>query len=356
MEQYVESVKGETKSAASSLFLPLKMSYFLGDSSAKGHVEFDVWLYEVECLMKSESVSPDSMYNSLVPILIGTHILSPVLQVCRQSHGDTFLQVADLHTGYYLAFRSMILQQKELSIMKGRLCLIRCAESEKVVVGPNSSILLRGYMDKKLPFRDSCTVVQPSRKVSFSDLEIMPSIIQYRHRDNPFIDVRVHNTTTRTVLIPTRAVVCELQPVTIEQEAQENFSTDDPSQLSKVTISSDLSKEQKYQGRKLLLEYQDIFSKGEDDIGFCPHVKHRIDLTNETLFKIPHRRIHPSMFEEVKQHLKNILACGIITRSFSPCGDSKEIRWKSTNVCRLQNAEPTYRQGCICPAKNRRTF
>ena len=227
MEQYVESVKGETKSAASSLFLPLKMSYFLGDSSAKGHVEFDVWLYEVECLMKSESVSPDSMYNSLVPILIGTHILSPVLQVCRQSHGDTFLQVADLHTGYYLAFRSMILQQKELSIMKGRLCLIRCAESEKVVVGPNSSILLRGYMDKKLPFRDSCTVVQPSRKVSFSDLEIMPSIIQYRHRDNPFIDVRVHNTTTRTVLIPTRAVVCELQPVTIEQEAQENFSTDD---------------------------------------------------------------------------------------------------------------------------------
>ena len=279
-------------------------------------------------------VVPDSKYNSLVPILIGTNILSPVLQGCRQRHGDKFLQVADLHTGYYLAFRSMVLQQKELSRMKGRLCLIRCAESEKVVVGPNSSILLRGYMDKKLPFRDSCAVVQPSRKASFSDLEIMPSIIQYRYRDSPVIDVRVHNTTTRTVLIPPRAVVCELQPVTIEQEAQENFSTD-TSHLSEVTISSDLSKEQQEQGRKLLLEYQDIFSKGEDDIGFCPHVKHRIDLIVETPFKIPHRRIPPSMFKEVKQHLKQLLACGIIRRSFSPWASPVVIARKSDGSLRM---------------------
>ena len=65
MEQYVESVhslpKWETKSAASSYIPPVKISYFSGDSSAKGHVDFDVWLYEVECLMKSESVSPDAI-------------------------------------------------------------------------------------------------------------------------------------------------------------------------------------------------------------------------------------------------------------------------------------------------------
>ena len=65
MEQYAESVhslpKWETKSAASSYIPPVKISYFSGDSSAKGHVDFDVWLYEVECLMKSESVSPDAI-------------------------------------------------------------------------------------------------------------------------------------------------------------------------------------------------------------------------------------------------------------------------------------------------------
>ncbi|XP_041369658.1 uncharacterized protein LOC121383631 [Gigantopelta aegis] len=211
----------------------------------------------------------------------------------------------------------MVLQQKELSRMKGRLCLVRCAETQNVAVGPNSTILLRGYMDKRLPFRDSCAVVQACSKSTVSDLEITPTVVQYRYRDNQEIDIQLSNTTTRTVVIAPRAVICELQPVTIEDEALEEFSPD-ASHLSKVTLSTDISKDEVEQGRQLILEYKDIFSRGDDDIGFCPHVKHRSDLTNETPFKIPHRRIPPSMFEEVKQHLKQLLACGIIRRSFSP--------------------------------------
>ena len=41
------------------------------------------------------------------------------------------------------------------------------------------------------------------------------------------------------------------------------------------------------------------------------------------------------MFEEVKQHLKNILACGIITRSFSPWASHVVIARKSDGSPRM---------------------
>ena len=57
-------------------------------------------------------------------------------------------------------------------------------------------------------------------------------------------------------------------------------------------------------------------------------IKHRIDLTNEVPFKQSYRRIPPSMIEEVKQHLEQLLAGGVIRKSKSP--------W-SSNVVLVQN-------------------
>lgn len=42
-------------------------------------------------------VVPDSQYNAKVPVLIGTNILSHLLEVTRSEHGSRFLQDADLH-------------------------------------------------------------------------------------------------------------------------------------------------------------------------------------------------------------------------------------------------------------------
>ena len=67
----------------------------------------------------------------------------------------------------------------------------------------------------------------------------------------------------------------------------------------------------------MLLDYRDIFSKNEFDIGLAPKVKYEIRLTNDTLIKQRHRRIPPAMYEEVRQHLQHLEQCGIIQRSCS---------------------------------------
>lgn len=79
-----------------------------------------------------------------------------------------------------------------------------------------------------------------------------------------------------------------------------------------------LSTQKEHQLKELLLEHEDVFSRGEDDIGFCDKVEHRIPTLDNVPVKIPHRRIPPNQWAEVRDYLKNALKNGIIRESCSP--------------------------------------
>jgi len=79
-----------------------------------------------------------------------------------------------------------------------------------------------------------------------------------------------------------------------------------------------LNCQQEQQLRTLLMKYRDTFSKGDDDIGFCDKVEHRIITTDDIPVKIPYRRIPPNQWSEVREYLRNSLKMGIIRESSSP--------------------------------------
>ena len=68
----------------------------------------------------------------------------------------------------------------------------------------------------------------------------------------------------------------------------------------------------------LLGKWKHIFSTGPTDLGFTDLIEHEINLVDETPFKEPYRRIPPALFEEVRQHLKEMLDAGAIRESQSP--------------------------------------
>jgi len=68
----------------------------------------------------------------------------------------------------------------------------------------------------------------------------------------------------------------------------------------------------------LLKRHGDMLSRNETDIGQCSSIKHRIDFSDSMPFKERHRRIPPAMMEEVRQHIEQLLAGGIIRSSKSP--------------------------------------
>jgi transposase InsO family protein len=291
-----------------------------------GYVEIDIEAFgggdEVDHLDRCIFlVIPDSRYNSQVPLLIGTNLLSIFMGRTQEQYGVRFLQVAKLLTPIYLAYRCMLLRDRELEKHNNRLAIIKSAE-QRITILPNSEVVIQGYLDKELPYQPVCALVQATSGSGIpDDLDITPTLVPYKYRQTGLVKVQITNVSAHTMTISPGAVLGEIQPVTIENvsELQDTDTDVGNTYLQDVDICKDgLSEEQIHRGEDLLRNYPDIFSHHEDDIGHTDIVRHRIELDDPTPFKQRHRRIPPSAFEEVRNHLQHLLATDIIRRSRSP--------------------------------------
>ena len=68
----------------------------------------------------------------------------------------------------------------------------------------------------------------------------------------------------------------------------------------------------------LIVEYQHLFALHDLELGKTAKVKHEIKLSNPVPFKDRYRRIPPHEFEEVQNHLQDMLKVGAIRKSVSP--------------------------------------
>jgi transposase InsO family protein len=289
-----------------------------------GYVELDIESFGSDCEIDHLNngiflVIPDSRYNSEVPLLIGTNILSIFMGRTQERYGVRFLQVAKLQTPIYLAYRCMLLRDRELEKNNNRLALVKSAEHGRITIMPNTEVVIRAFTDREIAYQPVCALVQATPNSTLTDdLDVTPTILPYRYRQNGLLNVHVTNVSARIVSIPPGALLCELQPVTIEDVSTQQ-EKEGQTFLEEIDIcKEELTDSQLQDGLNLLKRYPDIFSHGEDDIGHTDAVRHRIELTSDIPFKQRHRRIPPSMYEEVRNHLHQLLAAGIIRRSHSP--------------------------------------
>ena len=282
-------------------------------------------------------VVPESNYNNSVPLLIGTNVLHHLLEGVKGSYGERFLQQADLHTPWYLAFRSLTLREKELARNNNRLGLVKSAAIKPVVIPPNTSITIPGYIDRAIPYGSTPAILQStSGSIIPADLEITPSVTDYNYPVRNLVEVHIDNVTTRTVQIPPKALLCEIQPVNIEDTGVSSTHTDVPPRkelLDLVTIDEEyLTPEELEISRNIIQQNEDVFSRSDTDIGHTNIATHHIELSDEMPFKQRPRNIPPSMYAEVKEHLQGLLDGNIIRKSRSP--------WSSNVVlCRKKNNE-----------------
>lgn len=78
------------------------------------------------------------------------------------------------------------------------------------------------------------------------------------------------------------------------------------------------SPEEQGQVRSLLGKYKSIFSAHDGDLGCTNVISHNITLVDETPVKQCYRRIPPSDYEAVKEHINQLLDAQVIRESSSP--------------------------------------
>lgn len=169
---------------------------------------------ELYCL---SLVVTDSRYNKSVPLLLGTNALAVMVESLRKRIGDRFLQDCSLTTPWYLGLRCITLREKILKRNNDRLGVIRSGENKAITVPPNSYVTVKGYLDKEIPYNDTSVILQSSPlAIDHPDFDIEPGMINYQYKRNGPIDVRISNVTMRTISIPSRAIIGEIQPVTVQ--------------------------------------------------------------------------------------------------------------------------------------------
>ena len=57
-------------------------------------------------------ISPETKYLAQTPIILGTNILQPLLEDCKDSFGEQFLQRAKLNSPFYLSFRTISIRER----------------------------------------------------------------------------------------------------------------------------------------------------------------------------------------------------------------------------------------------------
>lgn len=136
--------------------------------------------------------------------------------------------------------------------------------------------MINGYINRKLPYHQVLAMSQATKRSSISSyLDITPSLRLHSYDNGYIVPVEISNITTRTV---SKAILCELQPVTL---------------LDTVMPMS----------ASILPGTTDTF-------------KHQIDMHDETHFKQKYRRIPPVMTEEVRPHIQELIASGVVRHSY----------------------------------------
>ncbi|CAC5412822.1 unnamed protein product [Mytilus coruscus] len=99
---------------------------------------------------------------------------------------------------------------------------------------------------------------------------------------------------------------------------------------SKQDISLDFLKElncsetEKQKIMDLIEKHQYVFISGELDLRYTTTMQHQIKLSDDKPVAQPHRRIPPSQYEEVKAHIKDLLAKNIIRETYQRTVESIE--------------------------------
>ena len=252
------------------------------------------------------------------------------MEAASKQHGVQFLQKAGFSTNWRSTFQCLSLQERKVSRANERLGIVKCTTAHTITIPPNQTATVPGFVTDTVEGCHSWVMMHQTKKTVLPEgAEVTPALF-YQDGDiygDYELQVEVLNPTCTPIQLQPRATICELQQVQpVEEEEQqstpqkeEQHEDSDQTFLSRFNMDfTGLAEDEVRAAKELLLKYRGIFSEDEMDIGETPAVKHKIHLVDDTPFKQRHRHIPPGAYQEVREHLKQLLDKGIITRSESP--------------------------------------
>ena len=309
-------------------------------------------VFETEALLL---VLPTTEYQKRVPVTIGTSLTD----IAVDSLGT--LDQSKLSISRKIACCAT---QSRRKVQAQKLQKNRVITAKPTSFPPFSTKVVKGHTKLKGHGKRLNLIAEPSEiNELHPSVQCTPTYCNLEPGSN-WVTVGLRNVSAKQITIPSRTVVCQVQLAnmvpkiqtpkeqdTIEQKEEDNTWILDQLDLGEIERWSE---DQQQAAKNLLCRYSGIFSKYDLDLEKCNILKHDIKLTDHQPFKERYRRIPPHLFEEVKQHLQEIVEIGTNRKSFSPRASAVVLVRKKDgglrlciDLCKLYNC--TVKDGYTLP-------
>jgi len=221
--------------------------------------------------------------------------------------------------------------------------------TQRIKLQANEVRTVTGFV-RKVRAVDACVTEPCDEQHCSSRVNICPRIVTLdKPGSTARVPVRLFNLSAKPISIPAKANICDLREVKVLRDAFQDEETDDTAEVKQQKATSEdnskpseidlenanLTTAQKEEVQSFLDRWQHIFSKDLTDLGKADIVEHEIHLSDDKPFKEAPRHIPPGLFNEVKEHLKEMLECGAIRHSNSPYSSNVVIVRKKDGTIRF---------------------
>ncbi|MES9884250.1 MAG: reverse transcriptase family protein, partial [Sedimenticola sp.] len=297
-----------------------------------GYVEVEVRVPFLEESMQIPLlVVTSTAYNDTVPVIVGTNII----RTCRnQTMEDEHSQLPEPWT---LAFQTI--SQHSVGVVR---------TTNQLTLKPMETRTITGFTRKSEQI--NFAVTERSLRDHSPRISACPRVVSLQNPGKTSrVPVRLCNLSARTVTLPAKSIVCELQEVDVlrscvigdasaSSSAHSSQQTTSDSTIPSLGVDLDdsaLTSEQKTAVTTMMSKWRDIFSQGPLDLGHTDVIRHEIHLEDDKPFKEPYRRVPPGLIQEVREHVKEMLDVGAIRESSSPFSSNVVIVRKKDGSIRF---------------------
>ena len=91
-------------------------------------------------------------------------------------------------------------------------------------------------------------------------------------------------------------------------------------------------------GQKIAAQMENLFACSDLDLGKTALIKHKIEVTDQTLFKEQDQHIPPHMYDDMRAHIQEMLDIGAIQKSHRPWASTVVLVWKKDSSLRFCNS------------------
>jgi transposase InsO family protein len=263
-----------------------------------------------------------------VPVLIGTNLLKVMLDCLVEKHGIRFLQKANIPTAVAIALRVLTVRQKHLNGSGGVFGYIRATNS--LCMEPGDTAMLACKRQISVPVCHTIALAENSNPDA--GIEVTPALICIGSAMVEDVSLELRNNSCHRQLVQAGQVLGHLHQVTLPDDGKADLDSDSEF-LSQFPEPEDTAAAESL--RHCLVQWKHLFSASETDTGHTDKVFHCIEVTDPIPFHEKPRRIPPGALEEVRQHIKGLLASGAIRNSHSPWASNVVLVRKKNGSLRL---------------------